>query len=964
MTDAKLQELVRSGVAFHHAGLDSGDRQAIQQAFEQGILSVICCTSTLAVGINLPCHTVVLKGTVGYQDGGQPCEYSDLEVMQMLGRAGRPQFENNAVAIILTQSRNKKRYEDLGSGKQILESTLHKNLIEHLNSEIGLGTFETLQGAKNWLNGTFLSVRLRQNPKHYSELDERIVYSSISASTIDEKLERICEGVIENLRGAQLVECTRTSSFHPTEYGRAMSKYMIRYDTMKLILVIPRGATTQDLLTTLCGATEFSEFRWQTNEREIFRDINKDPFIMYPIESNVASIAHKVSLLIQMELGHVEPTKIPGADRSRLRAETNRAIEVMHRLIRAVIECKGSPADMDGRACCAALEFARSIKARAWEGKTMQLLQVPQIGQVLMRKLVQSNIKTVAALAATDASTIERIASRNPPFGKKMTETVASFPKLTLDAKIKGNTNDADGRPLIHIDAVLGYISKRGKWQGKVPIVTFLAVTTEGVSAYFWRGSLNRFKDDRNTQRIHFTWAPDGPGEKLVGYFACEEIVGTVVCVELHHELLARSFPPKHRQPRKPPVESHNAKLMTVAPSHLPLDDDVDDDDLLDLLKTVEPAVSFGEENFMAHEVSDDPYPIMDRDGMFEKDASTSPENTQNCLSNTEHDEVAVPEAVRFPNGRYKCGHPCSQASVSTTAQGHACGHDCCRNGSKYPPKKRGGSSKRRAQDEDAVSNMSASVRRPSISMASARDAKISKTKAVTSASTPHAHITGVSQSTKKIDLSAFEMDDEGLIDLTGEDVLLEEGDLRDITKTKRLNNPKPIDGRKHLRPEEPNTDYMVEDLSDRDFIDLHDGRQVEHGNKHRSQSTRDRVSSTDRFNDTGTMLMLEQAEDSENEHKHVGLSPRNASVRHAGRSKIVGESQFSHEQLHESLQPTTTTAEEIMPNEDVPHTSCDEPDRPGTIAPESQQKVGEPEWLNEFDSALIDGFRGLVDFI
>lgn len=241
--DASLQELVRYGVAFHHAGLDPDDRKAVHEAFLEGNVSVICCTSTLAVGVNLPCHTVLLKGTVCYQDN-QLCEYSDLEVMQMLGRAGRPQFGNSAVAIILTRPRNKNRYEELGSGRHVLESTLHKNLVEHLNSEISLETFKDSRGAKDWLSGTFLSVRLRRNPRFYGDLT-----AGATENTIDAQLEQICESAISSLRDARMIG--GEADFHPTEYGRAMSKYMIKFDTMKRILNIPRGATTQDLVSSI-----------------------------------------------------------------------------------------------------------------------------------------------------------------------------------------------------------------------------------------------------------------------------------------------------------------------------------------------------------------------------------------------------------------------------------------------------------------------------------------------------------------------------------------------------------------------------------------------------------------------------------------------------------------------------------------------------------------------------------------
>ena len=75
-------------MAFHHAGLDGTDRDLVEKGFLEGKIYVICCTSTLAVGVNLPCHLVIIKNTVSFQDEGLK-EYADLEIMQMLGRAGR-----------------------------------------------------------------------------------------------------------------------------------------------------------------------------------------------------------------------------------------------------------------------------------------------------------------------------------------------------------------------------------------------------------------------------------------------------------------------------------------------------------------------------------------------------------------------------------------------------------------------------------------------------------------------------------------------------------------------------------------------------------------------------------------------------------------------------------------------------------------------------------------------------------
>jgi len=95
----------------------------IEYAFLKNDLYVICCTSTLAVGVNLPCHTVIIKGTVAYEDGSRvPKELSDLDILQMIGRAGRPQFDDSARAIIMTRSTNVESYKKMVSGQQVLES--------------------------------------------------------------------------------------------------------------------------------------------------------------------------------------------------------------------------------------------------------------------------------------------------------------------------------------------------------------------------------------------------------------------------------------------------------------------------------------------------------------------------------------------------------------------------------------------------------------------------------------------------------------------------------------------------------------------------------------------------------------------------------------------------------------------------------------------------------------------------
>jgi ATP-dependent DNA helicase HFM1/MER3 len=238
----ELSETVSSGVAFHHAGLDQEDRTQVEKGFLGLDINVICCTSTLAVGVNLPCHLVILKNTVTYTDEGLQ-EYSDLEMMQMLGRAGRPQFDDTAVAVIMTRQNKARRYEMMVTGQDLLESKLHTNLVDHMNAEIGLGTIRDLMSARKWLKGTFLYVRLKQNPNHYKLEGAR------SGQNIEEQVDDICSRDI-----ALLVEHNLVSGedyFQCTEFGHAMARYYVHFDTMRVFMGIQLKATPSEIVSQM-----------------------------------------------------------------------------------------------------------------------------------------------------------------------------------------------------------------------------------------------------------------------------------------------------------------------------------------------------------------------------------------------------------------------------------------------------------------------------------------------------------------------------------------------------------------------------------------------------------------------------------------------------------------------------------------------------------------------------------------
>lgn len=64
--DKDMKEIFQFGFGVHHAGMARSDRNLTEKMFKAGAIKVLCCTATLAWGVNLPADCVIIKGTQVY----------------------------------------------------------------------------------------------------------------------------------------------------------------------------------------------------------------------------------------------------------------------------------------------------------------------------------------------------------------------------------------------------------------------------------------------------------------------------------------------------------------------------------------------------------------------------------------------------------------------------------------------------------------------------------------------------------------------------------------------------------------------------------------------------------------------------------------------------------------------------------------------------------------------------------
>ncbi|MFW6144515.1 MAG: DEAD/DEAH box helicase, partial [Candidatus Natronoplasma sp.] len=96
-----LAKMIRSGTAFHNAGLSNFQRKKVEGAFRDRLIKLITATPTLAAGINMPARKVVVRDCRRYDALlGYNAPIPVMEVQQMLGRAGRPGYDDVGEAVL------------------------------------------------------------------------------------------------------------------------------------------------------------------------------------------------------------------------------------------------------------------------------------------------------------------------------------------------------------------------------------------------------------------------------------------------------------------------------------------------------------------------------------------------------------------------------------------------------------------------------------------------------------------------------------------------------------------------------------------------------------------------------------------------------------------------------------------------------------------------------------------------
>ncbi|MFB5597522.1 MAG: DEAD/DEAH box helicase [Nitrosopumilaceae archaeon] len=385
-----LAELVKKGVAFHHAGLNQNCRETVENEFRKGNIKLISSTPTLAAGINLPARRVVISSISRYNARvGANRPISVLEYKQLCGRAGRPQYDKFGEAIIVGNANGEELIDYYINGEpEPIESKItdDKALRIHV-----LSVIVTNPGIKK---------------------DEILNFFMETLGGIQSRKSTIKFGIdiaIRYLENEELI-IKKGERFAATEFGKKVSKLYIdpltaTYFRSAIENVSEGRCHTFGFLHLISNSEEFfPKFALRNKDYEIASLL---------IENNSSELIEPISeydctrSLIALHSWITESTEISLSDNLKIESGD------MHRLVETadwLVYCLRELAKQIERADL--LEELDTLRKRIVYGireELLELVKIKGIGRIRARTLYKHGIKNLDDLSAIPVKKLAEI---------------------------------------------------------------------------------------------------------------------------------------------------------------------------------------------------------------------------------------------------------------------------------------------------------------------------------------------------------------------------------------------------------------------------------------------------------------------------------------------------------------------------------------------------------------------------
>ena len=403
-----LSELIPRGVCFHHAGLSSVQRTLVEGLFREGRLKVLVATPTLAAGVNLPARVVVIRDITRFSDG-YVGYISNTEVHQMLGRAGRPKYDNTGYGIIYAASESSMEHawEYLASEPEPVFSSLGTESLIRFNSL------------------ALISTGLARSTDDIMRFHEKTLLGyqtdiSLHSTRFDEALAFLLEHGFAKEKGNDVVS---------TRFGKTVSDlYIDPVSALILRNYLEDGnISDQRSLFYICKTPEVPSLMAKSDDTEDILFFLEENNIEERQTDDVFNVA-KTAMVLHDWISEKSIDYMisrynigPGDIQAKVSSAEWMAYS-LSRLSSMLFQERRSYFEM------LTIRIKEGIKEDIWE-----LTSIPNIGRVRARRLYSAGFNSLDAVAGTSEKEISRL----PGFSHKLSEDTISHARTILQRRRK-----------------------------------------------------------------------------------------------------------------------------------------------------------------------------------------------------------------------------------------------------------------------------------------------------------------------------------------------------------------------------------------------------------------------------------------------------------------------------------------------------------------------------------------------
>lgn len=439
----ELRDLIPKGFGTHNAGMARADRNLVERIFSEGAIKVLCCTATLAWGVNLPAAAVIIKGTQLYSaEAGKFVDLGILDVLQIFGRAGRPQFQDTGIGFICTGQDKLQDYVSAVTQQQPIESRFSRKLVDNLNAEISLGTVTSVSEAVTWLGYSYLFVRMRRNPPAYG-----IDWSELKDDPqLGQRRRELIINAARTLHNSQMIIFNeKTEELRAKDVGRIASQYYVLQTSIEIFNTMMRPrATEADVLQMISMSGEFDNIQSRDNEAQEL-DRLRNEFVPCEVETRKdraefnAPEADKNGKAVKIIENHAKTNILLQSYISRARLEdfalvsdTAYVAQNAARICRALFMIALNRGW--GYQCLVLLSLCKSIEKQIWPFQhPFHQFDLPQ--PVLRNLDDKSPASSIESLRDMEPAEIGSLVHHHK-MGATISKLLNNFPTLSIEAEI------------------------------------------------------------------------------------------------------------------------------------------------------------------------------------------------------------------------------------------------------------------------------------------------------------------------------------------------------------------------------------------------------------------------------------------------------------------------------------------------------------------------------------------------